>query len=243
MGGICRILLVSLRFQPEFGSSALLVLLAGLIQRPTQQLVIYSSKMLIYEVISAIEAVGRCMEEDGPSIDVLMETWSRYRPARLDLLSRLHRPKSLRDPVCEWSEMLVKQLLHGRFPVKPDQSIDPVRKDYDVVLDKDGTQVQIKSLSNLSGKWVNEHLIQFTGSVGAYAIVFFTDLRPETVLIFPKQQLKHICERLRKRHPKQDTELQLTQRNFGQILAEKRAFAYLAVCRREAVPPSEMVNC
>ena len=211
------------------GSSALLVLLAGLIQRPTQQLVIYSSKMLIYEVISAIEAVGRCMEEDGPSIDVLMETWSRYRPARLDLLSRLHRPKSLRDPVCEWSEMLVKQLLHGRFPVKPDQSIDPVRKDYDVVLDKDGTQVQIKSLSNLSGKWVNEHLIQFTGSVGAYAIVFFTDLRPETVLIFPKQQLKHICERLRKRHPKQDTELQLTQRNFGQILAEKRAFAYLGI--------------
>ena len=33
------------------GSSAQMVLLAGLIQRPTQQLVIYSSKMLIYEVI------------------------------------------------------------------------------------------------------------------------------------------------------------------------------------------------
>lgn len=185
--------------------------------------------MLIYKVISAFEGEGRRMQEDGPTIDMLMETWNCYRPARLDLLSRLHRPKSLRDPVCEWSEMLVKQLLHGRFPIKPDQSIDPVRKDYDIVLDKDGTQVQIKSLSNLNGKWVNEHLIQFTGSIGAYAIVFFTDLRPETVLIFPKQQLKRIFERLRKRHPKQDTELQLTQRNFGQILAEKRDFAYLGI--------------
>jgi len=50
------------------------------------------------------------MEQDGPSFDKLMEIWSLYRVARLDLMSHLHRPESLRDPVSEWSEMLVKQL-------------------------------------------------------------------------------------------------------------------------------------
>ena len=50
------------------------------------------------------------MEQDGPSFDTLMEIWSLSRVARLDLMSHLHRPESLRDPVSEWSEMLVQQL-------------------------------------------------------------------------------------------------------------------------------------
>jgi hypothetical protein len=169
------------------------------------------------------------MEQDGPSIDRLMEIWSHYRLARLDLMSHLHRPKSPRDPVGEWSEMLVKQLLGGRFPTKHDQSINPVQRGYDIVLDKDGTLVQIKSLSNLSGKWVNSHTIQFTDSVGAYAIVFFIDLRPERVLVFAKQHLKRIWERLGKWHPKPDTELQLTQDNYKRILADKSTFASLGI--------------
>jgi hypothetical protein len=169
------------------------------------------------------------MEQNEPSIDILMETWNDYQAARVHLLSHLHRPKSLRDPVGEWSEMLVKQLLHGSFPVKPDLSIDPVRKGYDLVLDKDGTQVQIKSLSNPKEKWVNPpDPIQFTNNIGAYAIVFFTDLRPEVVLVFPKQ-LKPIRERLGKQPSKQDTELLLTQRNFEQILKDKRAFTSLGI--------------
>jgi hypothetical protein len=40
---------------------------------------------------------------------------------------------------------------------------------------------------------------------------------------FPKQ-LMPICKRLCKQHPKQDTELPLTQSNFKQILTDKRAF-------------------
>lgn len=169
------------------------------------------------------------MEQDESSFNVLMEAWSRYRLARLDLLSRLHRPESLRDPVGEWSEMLVKKLLNGRFPVKPDgQSIDPVRTGYDVELE-DKTLVQVRSLSNPSGKWMNEHYIKFTSGVAAYGIVFFNDLRPKTVIVFPKEQLAHICERLGKKHGMQDRELQLGQLNFEQILAEKSIFAGLGM--------------
>jgi len=76
---------------------------------------------------------------------------------------------------------------------------------------------------------VNEHTIEFTGKVGVYAIVFFSDLRPEVVIVFPKQQLKRICERLGKEHGKQDTQLQLTPPNFKQILAEKSDFAGVGV--------------
>src|SRR5437660_4558598 len=106
------------------------------------------------------------MGQGEPSIDLLMEKWNHYREVRLHLLSHLHRPESLRDAVGEWSEMLVKKLLQGSFPVKPDGFIDPVRTGYDI-RDQNGTPVQIKSLGNPDGEWVNEHHIKFADSIGA----------------------------------------------------------------------------
>lgn len=169
------------------------------------------------------------MEHNGSSIGELMKAWNRYRSARLDLLSHLHRPESRRDPSGEWSEMLVKQLLNGRFPLKPDgQSVNPVQRSYDIILE-DGTHIQVKSLSNPDGKWVNEHEIKFTGQVDTYAIVFFKNLRPEVIIVFPKHQLKYICERLGKKHGEQDIQLKLTQRDFELILAERDDFVGLGL--------------
>lgn len=49
------------------------------------------------------------------------------------------------------------------------------------------------------------------------------------VLIFDRTTLVQVCQRLGKRHPNQDTTLQLTRRNINQLLAERTAFDRLGV--------------
>lgn len=153
---------------------------------------------------------------------LLLQYFQEYRRARLALLERLGCPHSNRDPLAEFSERLVASLLGGRL------AESRVEKGYDVVL-PDGGRVQVKYLANPTGTWVNGHTIRFTADMEAYAVVFFVDLQPTTVLIFPREGCAAVAAALGKRHPAQETTLQLTQRNYEQILRQHDRFTALGV--------------
>jgi hypothetical protein len=156
----------------------------------------------------------------GPGL--LIKHFQEYRRARLALLDILGYPHSNRDPLAEFSERLVASLLGGRL------AESRVEKGYDVVT-PEGRRVQVKYLANPDGTWVNEHTVKFTADMDAYAVVFFANLRPATVLIFQRKGCVAVAAALSKHHPAQETTLQLTQRNYEQILRQCDRFAALGV--------------
>jgi hypothetical protein len=94
-----------------------------------------------------------------------------------------------------------------------------VQRGWDIVT-TDGAHVQVRYLANPGGHWVNEHLVDFrTGESDEYALVIFEDLLPTAVLIFHRSTLARVGGWLGKRHPNQDVTLQLTRRNYAQLLA------------------------
>lgn len=157
-----------------------------------------------------------------PPAGHLLRAFAKYRSARLEFLQQIGRPNSNRDPLAEFSECLVAQLLGGRL------AASRVQKDYDVIA-PDGRRVEVKCLANPRGSWVNERDIEFRGETDAYAIVFFEELEPTHVLVIDRSRLAEICRRLGKRHEKQDTLLRMTRRNFQTILANAKEFEPLGV--------------
>ena len=61
-----------------------------------------------------------------------------------------------------------------------------------------------------------------------YALVIYEELRPRRTLVFPAQ-LGAVGPALGKRHPRQESELQLTKRNHDQIVTEDDRFQKLGV--------------
>lgn len=151
-----------------------------------------------------------------------LELFRTYASARKKFLREIGIEDSCRDPLAEFAEWIVQREYGGQ----PADS--RVQKGYDLVLDS-GERVQVKYLSNPDGTWRNEHHIVFTDDMDKYAIVFFENFEIVSLICFPKNTLNEICSKLKKRHPNQDQSLQLTKRNYEQIIAESDSFALLGV--------------
>lgn len=143
----------------------------------------------------------------------LLGALTAYRTGRRALLHALGCPASNRDPLAEFSEHLVAALLGGQL------ASSRVQKGFDLTT-PDGARVQVRYLANPAGSWPNEHVIDFRGDCDRYALVTFEDLRPQAVLVFARETIEEVCRLLGKRHPDQDTCLQLTRRNFTRLLEE-----------------------
>ena len=162
-------------------------------------------------------------------VDDLLSVWETYRQARLALLDQIACSGSNRDPLAEFSERLVVSLLGGQL------ASSRVQKGYDMI-GPAGEYIQVKYLANSGTKWVNQQTVTFDADVDAYALVFFIDLRPERVFFFVKGCLATVCQALRKRHPDQDVQLQLTQSNYNQICAERERFKALGLAVFDLAP-------
>jgi hypothetical protein len=139
-----------------------------------------------------------------------------YRRARAAFLDVLGCPSSNRDPLAELSERLVAALLGGTLPESR------VQRGYDVIAN--GERIQVRYLANPSGRWVNEHVVDLRGDCDAYALVVVEALDPRHVLVFRRNGLGDVCRTLGKRHPHQERTLQLTHRNYQQIVTAPAHF-------------------
>jgi hypothetical protein len=89
--------------------------------------------------------------EDLERAAQLMSALDEYRPARKALLATLGLSASNRDPLAEFGEQLVHDLLGGVLAQSRAQA------GHDLV-QVDGRKVQVRYLANpSSGPWVNEH--------------------------------------------------------------------------------------
>lgn len=158
----------------------------------------------------------------GPATE-LIQAYGAYREARQRLLRAIGcRPDSMRDPLAEFSEILVAKLTGER------QAESPVQKGWDLIAE-DGTTTQVRYVANPAGTWVNWHEVSFSPGVNRYALVIFESLEPTGVLIFSSDTLRDVCRRLGKRHPNQDRTLQVTQVNVRRLREERHEFAALGV--------------
>lgn len=152
---------------------------------------------------------------------LVFESFAAYRSARLELLGRIGCASN-RDPLAEFSEWLVGEIVGGKL------AGSRVQKGYDVI-GPDGERIQVKYLANPEGRWDNGHCVQFTEDMDYYAVVFFEHLRVTTVLIFRRESLFEVCQELKKRHPNQETILQITPANFRRLLSESEQFSRFGV--------------
>ena len=153
----------------------------------------------------------------------LADALARYRPAREAFLREIGcRPRSMRDPLAEFAELFVAALT-GEQP-----ATNPVQKGWDLRAG-DGTTTQVRYVANPSDKWVNGHVVKFDAGVDRYALVVYESLEPTSVLIFSRGTLGHVCQRLGKRHPSQDTTIQVTPENVRRMKADRHGFAELGV--------------
>ncbi len=156
-----------------------------------------------------------------PERSRIFTAYQRYVETRHALLDALQLPwRSNRDPLVEFSEWLVAELVDGT------RAESPVQKDWDV-RGPTGERIQVKYLANSAEHWVNEHEIRVNEGMDSYAIVIFEALLPEAVLIFPARNLETIGAALGKRHANLSTTLQFTQRNYYTIRSDIARFTGL----------------
>ena len=155
------------------------------------------------------------MERAGA--DPLLEAFEKYRLARLTLLNELNCACSNRDPLAEFSERLVAELVNGHL------TESRVQPDYDII-GPSGEKIQVKYLANPGNKWINEHEIKFSPNMDSYVLVFFENLQLLAILMFSSTGIEAVCRTLKKRHGNQHNSLQLTQRNFRQLLGDTENF-------------------
>lgn len=157
-------------------------------------------------------------------LERVLEIYGRYVDARKALLSELRLGRdSNRDPLAEFSEWLVAAIAGGRL------AASPVQAHWDVEAPSLG-KVQVKYLANSGNeRWVNEHSVKVSALQDAYAIVFYESLLPVSVVLLPVRGLEAVCAALGKRHPNQDTTLQLTRVNYVRLLNEPAVFRPLGV--------------
>ena len=152
------------------------------------------------------------LEKVGP----LLSIWDEYRKKRFEFLNTIGIPESNKDPLSEFSEVLIANLLGGK------KAKSRVQKGYDIIAD--GKKIQVKYLSNPPNNWINWHIIKFTEDMDKYALVYFENLIPQAIFIFKKQNLSRICRLLGKRHKNQDQELQFTKSNYFELLNEPEIY-------------------
>jgi hypothetical protein len=155
-------------------------------------------------------------------VNELLSQFQIYSKARSQFLELLNLSKSCRDPLAEFSEILVGKILNAAL------ADSRVQKGYDLIRPNQRL-VQVKYLLNPSRVWINEHAIKFPPMVDEYALVIFIALQLEAVLVFQRETLSQVCSLLAKAHPNQDTTLQFTKRNYETILSEKSKFKQLGL--------------
>lgn len=165
-------------------------------------------------------------------VNALLAALDVYRPARQTLLAALGLPESNRDPLAEFSEHLVAALLDGTL------AVSRVQAGHDLVL-VDGDKVQVRYLANPANTWINEHVVCQIPGVRQYALVIFEALVVTGVVVFPLDRLQRICAALRKRHPLQEEQLQLTRRNWLAIRDASDPYRQLGV---QALVPDTSAN-
>ncbi len=152
----------------------------------------------------------------------LLSQFESYSKSRGRFLEQLNLSKSCRDPLAEFSEVLVGKLLNATL------ADSRVQKGYDLIKPNQRL-VQVKYLCNPSRNWINEHPVKFPDSVDEYALVIFVSLQLESVLVFQRETLWQVCALLGKTHPNQDTTLQFTRRNYENIISGKSEFEKLGL--------------
>jgi len=152
----------------------------------------------------------------------LLSQFQIYSKSRSQFLEQINLSKSCRDPLAEFSEVLVGKILNATL------ADSRVQKGYDLIKPNQRL-VQVKYLCNPSRNWINEHPIKFPDTVDEYALVIFVSLQLESVLVFQRETLSQVCSLLAKAHPNQDTTLQFTRRNYETILSKKSKFEKLGL--------------
>jgi hypothetical protein len=168
-------------------------------------------------------------------LDELRAGFAAYATGRAALLAALDLPESNRDPLAEFSERVVAALLVG------EPAPSRVQRGWDVMAS--GRRIQVKYLANPSGRWVNEHHIRLTDEMEDYAIVFFEALLPVRAIVIAGDRLLEVADALGKRHGETHAVLQLTRRNYLQIVGDPARFAGLGVrvfdLGQQAVAPDD----
>lgn len=147
----------------------------------------------------------------------LLARWQVYWKSRIELLSVLGITASNRDPLSEFSEVLVAALLGA------ERTKNRVQKGYDLE-GPGGEPVEVKYLSNPTGEWVNWHVIQRSDTWHKYAVVFFTELRPTTVIVFAHGYLDFLYDALGKRHKGRGESLEITSGVFRALVENPARF-------------------
>lgn len=140
----------------------------------------------------------------------LLSSWKEYRAKRLHFLETIGIPDSNKDPMSEFSEVLVANLVGGELAENRTQ------KGYDLIADN--KRIQVKYLSNPENKWINWHTVKFNEDMDLYALVYIEQLEPKYVFIFQKRDLTRLCDLLGKRHKNIDKELQFTKTNYEELI-------------------------
>ena len=97
-------------------------------------------------------------------------------------------------------------------------------------MDREGCRVQVRSLANPTGRWVNGQPVDFRGDgCDRYALVVFEGLEAKSLLVFERDHLADVGQALNKRHPNEDTTLQLGQADYRAIMGDPEKFANLGV--------------
>lgn len=146
----------------------------------------------------------------------------RYSQARREFLDAIGCNGSCRDPLAEFAERLVHAQIGGTL------ATSRVQKGHDLV-SPNGRRVQVKYLANPSGVWRNGHWVLFNQGIDDYAVVFFEDMNVRAIVLFPKETILQVCSRLKKRHPRQEESLQITQANFKTLINDSAHFEDLGV--------------
>lgn len=142
----------------------------------------------------------------------LLDALAEYRVARRRLLDVLGLGTSNRDPVPEFAEHLVADILGG--------TLAPSRVQAAWDVETPAGKVQVRTLSNTGADvWINEHVVRSVPGVDRYALVILEDLAVSAVLVFPAG-LTRVGAHLVKHHREQATTLQLTRRDFVRLLAD-----------------------
>ena len=156
------------------------------------------------------------------ALSELLDRFDAYADVRLQFLSQLKQDSSCRDPLAEFSEVLVAELLRAT----PARS--RVQKGYDLIR-PGGEFVQVKYLANPQTGWINWHHVQFADGVEECALVVFVAMQLKAVFLFSRKTIAETCRLLGKRHPNQDVSLQITKRNYETMLAEPAKFQSLGI--------------
>lgn len=164
---------------------------------------------------------------DGARLSELCAALDTYRPARQRLFETLGPILSNRDPLAEWSEHLVLALTGGELAESRVQAAYDLRT-------PDAETVQVRSLTNSSTAWINEHPVRTVPGADRYALVLLEAFALVGVLLFPANLTK-IGAALGKRHGEQQATLQFTRHNWWTIRDDPESFRNLGM--RIWLPP------